>query len=148
MFTAPIDASGGIAPTPKGQPQKAPTASEQVTPPVVTLPENQSDTASLDQVAVSPKAVAEQEQSNQPVAEQQGPSSQEAMAERINQIVEETKNRSTSVAFQVDTEDGDVVLKVVNRQSGETIREIPPEEIRNMQDKLKELRGVLIQEVS
>ena len=45
--------------------------------------------------------------------------------------------------FSVEDKTGDVVVKVLDRDSGEVIRQIPPEALEKLREKLKELRGVL-----
>lgn len=142
MITAPIDGLGKYAPTPKGQ---TPQASE-TAPPEVKLPETGPVPPPEDRVEVTPEAVV---QNVQQVPEAQVEATpQEQMVERISEIIAEAQSRTTSVAFRVDIENGDVIVRIVNRESGDVIREIPPAEIRNMQDKLHELRGMLISEVT
>jgi flagellar protein FlaG len=45
--------------------------------------------------------------------------------------------------FEVSQETGDVVVKVINSDTQEVIRQIPPEDLLKVRDKLQELRGVL-----
>ena len=49
---------------------------------------------------------------------------------------------STSLMFQVDGKGGTVV-KVLDRKTGEVIRQIPAENMVKIQQKLEELRGIL-----
>jgi len=48
-----------------------------------------------------------------------------------------------SVGFEIYDKTGDVIVKVVNRETKELIRQIPPEDLLKVRDKLEELRGVL-----
>jgi flagellar protein FlaG len=45
--------------------------------------------------------------------------------------------------FEVSNETGQVVVKVINTDTKEVIRQIPPEDLLKVRDKLEELRGVL-----
>ena len=49
---------------------------------------------------------------------------------------------TTSLMFQVDAKGGTVV-KVLDRKTGEIIRQIPAENMVKIQQKLEELRGIL-----
>ncbi|MCP4277740.1 MAG: flagellar protein FlaG, partial [Gammaproteobacteria bacterium] len=40
--------------------------------------------------------------------------------------------------FSVDQDSGKTIIRVVDAETGETIRDIPPEEILNMQKQLRE----------
>lgn len=60
----------------------------------------------------------------------------------VNQRLEEMGK--ASVHFNVDKESGELVVKVINRETEEVIREIPPEEIRQLKERLSEMRGILI----
>lgn len=41
--------------------------------------------------------------------------------------------RETSLAFQVDSEKNEVIIQVVDKHTGEILRQVPPEEIRQLQ---------------
>lgn len=50
---------------------------------------------------------------------------------------------NVSLSFEVYDKTGDVVVKVINRDTKEVIRQIPPEDLLEITEKLEELRGVL-----
>ena len=50
-----------------------------------------------------------------------------------------------SLNFQVEDKTGQTVVQVVNRDTGEVIRQIPPESLVKARQKLEELRGVLFE---
>ena len=76
------------------------------------------------------------------------PSPQEKLTERLGQVVDDIMARSTFLRFQVDETTSDVVVSIVNKESGEIIRQIPPEEIIHLRAQLGELRGVVFHQVS
>lgn len=64
---------------------------------------------------------------------------QKALQE-INQVMEAL---SISVRFQVDPADQQVVIKVVDQESGKVIRQFPSEEVVRMSKALDNLKGML-----
>lgn len=50
---------------------------------------------------------------------------------------------SIQLSFNVRRSTGDVFVQVLNRETGEVIRQLPPEELLELREKLNELRGVL-----
>ncbi len=99
---------------------------------------------------MSPEAVkVELQRVGQSPARGQGQASESAArpqeaVERIHDMVQQANERTSAVKFEIEHDrNNDLVVKIVNKNSGDVVREIPPEEIRNMADKLEELRGIL-----
>ena len=72
--------------------------------------------------------------------------------EVASQLQPISQNIQRGLRFQVDDATGDTVISVIDRQTDETIRQIPPEELLNLSKRLKEVseeldsvRGILIQ---
>ena len=65
--------------------------------------------------------------------------------ELLQQINALTEDGVYSVRFENDRAGGDMVVKVVDRQTDEVIRQIPPEELLNLTERLNDLRGNLVQ---
>ncbi|MFW6303066.1 MAG: flagellar protein FlaG [Candidatus Sumerlaeota bacterium] len=73
----------------------------------------------------------------------------EDAVERIHEMVEKANQRVSAVDFEIAHDKGnELIVKVVNKESGDVIREIPPEAIRKMTEHLSELRGLLFKDVS
>jgi flagellar protein FlaG len=68
--------------------------------------------------------------------------------DRVREQVRAFEERASSVQFAIDNESGQVLIRIVNKSSGEMIRQIPPEEILDLQARLKDLRGLLLHEVT
>lgn len=64
-------------------------------------------------------------------------------AENAQAMLEELNIR---LDFKVSEETGDLIVRVLHRETEEVIREIPPEDVRKLNQKLVELRGVLFDE--
>jgi flagellar protein FlaG len=63
------------------------------------------------------------------------------LAEEIQKYLSEV---NVSLSFDVDDKTHDIVVKVINRETGKLIRQIPPEELLKLRQKLEELVGVLL----
>lgn len=65
-------------------------------------------------------------------------------AEALNQLFQAF---NLELRFTVHEPTREIIARIVNRQTGEVIREIPPERFLDMIAKLRELVGVLIDEI-
>jgi flagellar protein FlaG len=68
------------------------------------------------------------------------PEQTKALAESVQDYLADL---NTNLSFEVHETTGEVVVKVVDRSTKEVIRQIPPEALLQLHDKLEELRGVL-----
>jgi flagellar protein FlaG len=68
--------------------------------------------------------------------------------ELLNQIKAITEDGLYSVRFERDSGSEDLVVKIVDSDTDEVIRQIPPEELLNLSKHLKELSGNLVNIVS
>ena len=68
----------------------------------------------------------------------------EVVAE-INAIMESQKR---NILFQVDNKSQTVIIQVKKMQTGEVIRQIPSEEIMQLREKLREMRGGLMDHIA
>lgn len=64
--------------------------------------------------------------------------------ELLNRIKELTEDGAYSVRFEKNRDLNDVVVKLVDSESGDVIRQIPPEELLGLTKRLNELRAVMI----
>lgn len=70
-----------------------------------------------------------------------------APEEVLDKIQSLTENGSYSVRFEMNDNSNDMIIKVVDQNSGETIRQHPAEEVLNMKKNLTDLRGNIINTV-
>jgi len=63
--------------------------------------------------------------------------------EVVEQIQTFLRNLNIQLHFEIDKETGEFVVQVRNSETGEIIRQIPPEELLKLMGKLEELRGIL-----
>lgn len=75
---------------------------------------------------------------------------QKLTPDTVREMVDETQSNladlSIQVGFKIDKKTEDVVIQVFKGDTGELIREIPPEDLVRLNEKLVELRGVLFDE--
>ncbi len=62
------------------------------------------------------------------------------LAEEIERYLSEI---NISLNFDIDEDTSDIVVKIINKETGKLIRQIPPEELLRLRKKLEELVGVL-----
>jgi flagellar protein FlaG len=148
MINIPIDRLGSPAPVPapKGQ---APTTTGQVAP--EAKPEFQPLLVENDQVDVFAAANTPLPAAPQPreaVEAPETPDRQEETLQRIRDIVSDIQGRVTSVRFDVAQENGEVIVRIVNKESGDMVRQIPSDEILQLRSNLHDLKGMLFEDVS
>ena len=72
---------------------------------------------------------------------------QKARAETyLREILHLTETFNKKLKFQVNKELGQVVVKVLDRQTDKLIKEIPPEELQKLHVRIKEAIGLIIDE--
>lgn len=64
--------------------------------------------------------------------------------ELLQQIKSLTEDGLYSVRFENDSQADELVVKVVDRETDEVIRQIPPEELINLTQRLEDLRGNIV----
>lgn len=67
--------------------------------------------------------------------------------ELLSQIKSLTEDGVYSVRFENNKEFNELVVKVVNTETGDVIRQVPAEEVLGMKASLEELRGQLVDTV-
>ena len=92
-----------------------------------------------DQVSEARKKVEDQDQ-----AEQQVEKKQIQPEELLQQIKALTEDGLYSVRFENDNEANAMIVKVVDRETDEVIRQIPPEELLDLTKRLNDLRGNIV----
>lgn len=74
--------------------------------------------------------------------------SSDVAAERIAQALEDyVRSMERDLKIQVNDTTGKVVVKVISREDGHVIREIPPEEWLKLAAKMKTMAGILMDKI-
>lgn len=67
--------------------------------------------------------------------------------ERIAQVMDDyVKSSQRSLKIQVHSGTGQTIVRVISKEDGRTIREIPPEQVLNLAAKMEEMMGFLFDE--
>ena len=71
----------------------------------------------------------------------------EAKIERVAQAMENyVKSTQRNLRIQDHNGTGDIMVKVISKENGQVIREIPPEELLNLAAKMEAMTGALFNE--
>jgi flagellar protein FlaG len=65
--------------------------------------------------------------------------------EILNKIKDLTEDGMYSIRFELNKEIDKLIINLVDKESGELIRQIPPEELINVSMKLQDYRGMIIE---
>ena len=66
----------------------------------------------------------------------------EELIERVSQFNTELANSDVTLKIQVDRETGKNLIKVIDRKTGEVLREIPPEEVVRLEARIEKMIGL------
>lgn len=91
------------------------------------------------------RAAATKDQTAEVSSMQDGKKMQVQPEELLQSIKSLTDNGVYSVRFEMHKETKDMVINLVDQDSGEVIRQIPPDEILGLHKTLADLRGNLLQ---
>jgi len=99
----------------------------------------------------STAAIAQSLNQERKVAAPQRPLQKEQRsAEEIQQDLDvvnsQLKIMNRSIEFSVDKGSNDIVIKVVDKESGDIITQIPPEGVLRLREHLEEMSGLMIEE--
>ncbi|MCU6708438.1 flagellar protein FlaG [Paenibacillus sp. J5C_2022] len=72
--------------------------------------------------------------------------SDEQLVKAIEQAIKAMQGKATNLEFSVHEKTKQIAVKVLDSESGEVIREIPPEKILDFVAKLWEMAGIIIDE--
>jgi len=97
-------------------------------------------TAETEQTKGNPRS-AEQAKQAKPAEQDQQPL--DDVVSELNSLVRELHRE---LQFSVDDESGETVIKVVDRETDEVVRQIPSEEVVRLRQRLQEAAGAIFQD--
>jgi flagellar protein FlaG len=71
--------------------------------------------------------------------------SAEEIHKDLEMINEQLKSANSSIQFSVDDKSNEVIVRIVDRDSGEVIRQIPPESIVRLRERMKDMSGLFVE---
>lgn len=69
----------------------------------------------------------------------------EETKEALKDLNEQLKRMNRTIRFSIDEELQDVVVKVVDKSSGEVVSQIPPEGVLRLRERIRDMAGLLIE---
>ncbi len=69
----------------------------------------------------------------------------EALRDKVAQLNDYMQNMNRNLQFSVDDDSGDTVVKVIDSETEEVVRQIPSEEILEARHAIEKYRGVLLE---
>ena len=69
---------------------------------------------------------------------------EEELRQRVNQVNAQIANTNVTLKIRVDQETGKNLVTVVDRETGEVIREIPPEETVRLEARIEKMIGIFV----
>ncbi len=69
----------------------------------------------------------------------------EETKEALKDLNEQLKRMNRTIRFSIDEELQDVVVKVVDKSSGEVVSQIPPEGVLKLRERIRDMVGLLVE---
>ncbi len=79
----------------------------------------------------------------QKVLQKEEPSAEE-IKQNLDAINTQLRSMNISIQFTIDGTTNDVVVKIVDDDTGKVIRQIPPDDVLRIREHLKEMSGLLV----
>ncbi|HIP53377.1 MAG TPA: flagellar protein FlaG [Chromatiales bacterium] len=69
----------------------------------------------------------------------------DSLVQIVDELNESTQYQQRSIQFNIDKESGRTIIRVIDVANDELIRQIPPEEVVKLAERMQEFRGTLLQ---
>lgn len=69
----------------------------------------------------------------------------EDVEKEVNNLNEKLEGMNRSIRFTIDEDSKEIIVKVVDKISGEVISQIPPEEMIRLKERIDEMAGLLVE---
>lgn len=99
--------------------------------------------AGVSAVAMEPRMQADSSQTH-PTSGGNGAANQQEIKQVVAKMQEQIDSMNISLQYSTYGDHGEkIAIAVVNKETGELIREIPPKELRSLYTKMSELAGMI-----
>lgn len=71
--------------------------------------------------------------------------SAEEIQKDLEMINEQLKSSNSSIQFSIDDKSNEIIVRIVDRDTGEVIRQIPPESIVRLRDSMRDMSGLFVE---
>jgi flagellar protein FlaG len=113
-----------------------------------TLQQKQPETRQQAVTDVTPAFVVSEKQETAAAASKSLEQQQErveALQERVAELNDHMQNFNRSLQFTVDESSGDTVIKVIDSETDELVRQIPSQTLLDIRNAVDKYRGVLLE---
>ncbi len=76
---------------------------------------------------------------------QRGEPPRDQLETLVSDVEDYLSEMKVDLNFKVHEDTGDMVVQVISGKTGEVVRQLPPDEVLELREKLKDLRGVLFE---
>ena len=95
--------------------------------------------------ARSPAERVERDRNPHPLQSTEDPAQKKIQSEELLETIKElTENGTYHVRFEMDTPTNRLIISLIDAESGEEVRQFPPEELLDTVKALKDLRGNIV----
>ena len=109
---------------------------------------NQQRVSKQEPVNVVPEAEAEVEAKQEGVVsaltQEQQQENKEALQEKVAQLNEHMQSLNRSLQFSIDEVSGETIVKVIDAETKELVRQIPSQEVIDARNAVEQYRGILL----
>ena len=99
-----------------------------------------------DSVVIDKQALSQEALSSRPALEVD-PKDKAQVEEVLKTLVSEVSQIQKGLNFSVDDNNGEFVIRVIDQETNETIRQIPSEEMLNIINRLNEVNSLLFDDI-
>ena len=89
----------------------------------------------------------QQKKDAEPLEEKEVPASAQMTSQDVMEVLDSFQDMSktiqTKLNFTVHEENNEIVIKVIDKESNQLIRQFPSDEMLNLQDKMRDMAGFL-----
>lgn len=105
------------------------------------------ESAGVESVAIAQASIGSDKEVDQPrKALQKEERTAEEIMKDLDAVNTQLRIMNRSIQFSIDERSHDIVVRVVDRESGEVIREVPPESLMKLRERMAEISGLLVEE--
>ncbi len=115
--------------------------------PLLVFPDLNTETKKLPPVEKTEASAKQAADSEQRGKEAEKSVTRELENPKLNRLVEQLGGPNSELSISMDKGSKKIIIKIVNSQTKEVIRQIPPEELVKLAESLQEPNGSLVDQV-
>jgi len=107
---------------------------------------NQQRVSKQEPVNVVPEAEVEAKQEGviSALSQEQQQENKEALQEKVAQLNDHMQSLNRSLQFSIDEVSGETIVKVIDAETKELVRQIPSQEVIDARNAVEQYRGILL----